>query len=275
MGFITTHAFIRTVHTLTPKHSLVSGLAWDRVTENQTESSVSANLPIRPDLMPLREVLRGLRFMLRRGGETLAETIAMETLPKPAADLAGAVMREVGGLARNVDQVASGLAKSVLSGKEPHSVTLNDLSATPDEGARFAAAMYVALGAVLRRLGAPGVFVSEAAAKNAYGSNTLRSDSATTSIFAAHLTLDLLDARVMRGATADEAARVAGSALEPVATFAVLLWLQSSRSDEDNEAALDAASDLAVAVAADVARVCSSRDIGQIAALYAKLVAHV
>ncbi len=243
--------------------------------EIQAGSFLSKHLPVSPDPMPLREVLRGLRFLLRRGGETLVDTMAMETLPKPAADFAGAVLQKVGGLARNLDQMASGFAKSVLGGTEPHAVTLDDLSFSGDEGAAFAAAMYVALRAVLRRLGAPGVFVSEAAAKNAYGKATEPPGAVALTHFAADLTIDLLDARVLRGATAEEAALVAGSALEPVAIFAVLLWLQSSRSDDDNEAALDAATDLGVAVAADVAKVCASRDLGQIAALYAKLVAHV
>ena len=39
---------------------------------------MSRHAPLRPDPMPLREALRGLRFMLRRGGETLAETITMD-----------------------------------------------------------------------------------------------------------------------------------------------------------------------------------------------------
>ena len=86
--------------------------------------------------MPLREALRGLRFLLRRGGETLADTMSVETLPKPAADLAGAVLREVGGLARNVDEVASGLAKTILGGHAPQSATLDVLSNTQDAGAQ-------------------------------------------------------------------------------------------------------------------------------------------
>jgi hypothetical protein len=223
--------------------------------------------------MPLREALRGLRFMLRRGGETLADTMSVETLPKPAADIAGAVLREVSGLARNVDEVASGLAKTILGGHAPQSATLDALSGTQDAGARFAAAVYVALRTVLRRLGAPGVFVSEAAARAAFDRHTAQQGDVVGN--APRLTVDLLDARVVRGTTAGEAAQVPGAALEPVAIFAVMLWLQSARSDDDNEAALDAAGDLAVAVAAEVAAACASRDIARIGALYERLVAHV
>ncbi len=228
---------------------------------------MSSHLPLPPDPMPLREALRGLRFMLRRGGETLAETITMEGLPKPAADLAGAVLREVDGIARNVEEIASGLARTVLGGHDAPSLTLNDMGTGTGADAQFGAAVYVALRSVLRRLGAPGVFVSEAAARRAYRMGQT-ADAAT-------LTINLLNARVVRGTTAHEAARVPGSALEPVAIFAVLLWLQSTRSEDENEAALDAATDLAVALAAEVDSALAAQDTGRITALYARYVSHV
>lgn len=228
---------------------------------------MSSHVPLRPDPMPLREALRGLRFMLRRGGETFAETITVDGLPKPAVDLAGAVLREVEGIARNVDAIASGFAKQVLGGHDPRTATLEAFGADASADARFAAAVYVALRSVLRRLDAAGVFVSEAAARRAWGRGQ-PTDAAT-------LTIRLLNERVVRGTTADEAARVAGSALEPVAIFAVMLWLQSARSEDENEAALDAATDIAVALAAEVAQACAARDAGRIAALYDRYAAHV
>jgi hypothetical protein len=228
---------------------------------------LSRHLPTRPDPMPLREALRGLRFMLRRGGETLAETVAIDSFPKPAAELADVIIREVGGFARNVDELASDLAKRALGGHASQAVALDHFGAEDTANAQFAAAVYVALRSVLRRLGAPGVFVSEAAARQAW--------DVSSKIDAASLTVNLLNARVVRGATAKDAALVPGSALEPVVIFAVLLWLQSSRSDEENEAALDAATDLAVALAPDVAKACAARDVARIEALYASYVAHV
>lgn len=217
-----------------------------------------------PDPIPLREALRGLRHMLRRGGETLADTLPVHSLPKPAADIAGAVLREVEGIARGVNGVASGLAKTVLGDSSPDHPTLNDLTG-PGADDRFAAATYAALRAVLDRLGAPGVFVSEAAAREVH---------AQADGDAARLTLALLDARVVRGATADEAARVPGSALAPVAVFAVMLWLQSDRTGED-DAALDAATDIGVTLAAKVATAADTRDEAALSALYTKYAAHV
>ena len=232
--------------------------------------------------MPLREALRGLRFLLQRGGEALVDTVVIEDLPKPAAGVVGAVLREVSGFARNVDDLAAGLAKSVLvrsvlaksvlarsvlGGDDPSSLTLQDMGTGHNPDAAFGAAVYVALRSVLRRLGAPGVFVSEAAARRAYGPQ-----GATD---AAGLTVNLLDARVVRGTTAQEAARVPGAALEPVAIFAVMLWLQSTRSEDENEDALDAATDLAVALAAEIGSTCAARDTARIADLYARYVPHV
>lgn len=242
-----------------------AGVGWDEGIK--LRSPVSSHSPLRPDFMALREALRGLRFLLRRGGESLAETIPIESLPKSAADLAGAVLHVVGGIARNVDELASGLVESVLGEAGQPSVTLDQLAAGQDSADLFGAAVYVALRSVLRRLNAPGVLVSEAAAQRAWDL-TGKPDAAT-------LTINLLDARVMRGTTAQEAARVPGSALEPVAIFAVLLWLQSTRSDAENEEALHAAADLAVALAPEVTSACADRDAFRIAALYARYAAHV
>jgi hypothetical protein len=235
------------------------------------ELEVSRQSPIRPDPMPLREALRGLRFMLRRGGQTLVETMDVDVLPKPFAAIAGSVLREMEGFARNIDEVASGFAKSVLGGNASHNVSLTGPAAGPDADAQFAAAVYVALGTVLGRLGAPGMFVSEAAARSVFAG--LRAQAAPNS--AAQLTLDLLDARVIRGFTGQDSARVTGTAIGPVAVFAVILWLQTNRTDDENEAALAAATDIAVVLAADVNTAFAARDTDAIQDLYMRYAAHV
>lgn len=221
----------------------------------------------RPDPMPLREALRGLRFLLRRGGETLVDTMAVDTLPQPAANLVGKALRDIGDLAQGAERLASGLADAVLGGHDIDPVTLGDLGNDPDAEAQFGAAVYVALRSVMRRLGAPAVFVSEAAARRAYRQSR-GADAAT-------LTICLLDARVVRGTTAQEAAVVPGSALETVSIFAVLLWLQSNRSEDENEEALKAATDLAVALAPEVDAACIARDPVRIGSLYSRYAAHV
>lgn len=227
------------------------------------------------DTMPLREALRGLRFMMRRGGETIADTLNVETLPKPASDLASAVLREVEGLARSVDGIASDVVKTVLGGQTAEAAPLQELIERPESDAEFATAFYVAVTAVLRRLGAESVFVSEAAARRVFAGMDPQAAERPTAHHAAELTLRLLEARVIRGTTAEQAARVPGAALEPVSLFAVILWLQSERTDADNESVLGAATDMAVALAGEIAPALAKRDVGQIAALYTKYVQHV
>lgn len=230
---------------------------------------------IPPDPMQLREALRGLRFFLRRGGETIVDTLNVKDLPRPASDLAGVVLREVDVLARSVDGIASDVAKSLLGGHQSQTAPLEELIGRPNSDETLAAAFYVALTSVLRRLGAPSVFVSEAAARSAIGSVAQRGPSETAEDYAARLTLALIDARVIRGTTAHEAALVPGAALEPASLFAVMLWLQSERSETENEAALDAATDMAVAIAPEISAAFADRDADRIKALYARYVPHV
>ena len=77
---------------------------------------------------------------------------------------------------------------------------------------------------------------------------------------------------VIRGALPDPARPWDTQA---VALFAVLLWLQSDRSADENEAVLEAAADIALARAAEVEATVRSRDLAGIAALYRKYVGHV
>lgn len=225
--------------------------------------------------MPLREALRGLRFLLRRGGETFVETLNVDTLPGPASDLANAVLREVGGLARAVDGLASGVAKSVLGGTDSPAAPLQDMIGGQDQDAAFAAGFYLALTSVLRRLGATTVFVSESAARSAFARIAAQPAGTTTEMRAADLTFRLLGARVMRGTTAQQAALVPGAALEAASLFAVMLWLQSARSETENEAALEAATAMAIALAPEISQAFGAGDKDRIAALYRKYVPHV
>lgn len=230
---------------------------------------------IQPDSMPLREALRGLRFLLRRGGETLADTISVEALPKPASEIASVVMTEVGGIVRSVDTVASSAAKKILGGQENPTAALDDLIHHDAAEAEFAQAIYVALSAVLRRFGTTSFFVSEMSARATFAAWRRETGEADPEQRAAELTLRLLDARVVRGVSVDKVQLAPTGALDGAAVFAVLLWLQSSRSDAENEAALDAAADIALAKADEIAKALAARRLDSLAALYRKYVDHV
>lgn len=225
-----------------------------------------------PDAAPLREALRGIRFLLRRGGATVADTLTLDSLPDPAAGFAKRMIHEVEGIARSVDEAASAMAKSMLGGQDRPSETLDKLVSHSTAAEEFGRAIYLALGAVLRRIGVTDAFISEMSARSSFGAWLRDHPDGEPEDWAAELTLRLLEARVIRGAVPRGDA---GRDIEAVSLFAVLLWLQSDRSDSENEAVLEAAADIALAKAREVAATVRSADRAAIASLYRKYVDHV
>ena len=59
-----------------------------------------------------------------------------------------------------------------------------------------------------------------------------------------------------------------GAGLDQVAIFAVMLWLQTDRPEGDDGAALEAATDMAVALSGDIARACATETPAALAALF-------
>ena len=248
---------------------------------------------LRPDPMPLREALRGLRHVMRRGGATVRDTLSVDMLPRPAADFAGSVLRDAEYLARGADRIASGLAKKVLGGTELSPATLDDLVVTGNDGALFAAGAYPALGCILERLGVDDAFISEAAARAAFAralAGTRESLPAGAPLqtqepgersanaqarLAATLTLAMIETRALRGLSGAHDTRVPAAALEPVAIFSLMLWLQSSAREEENAAALMAATDLSVVLANDITVAAAARDADRLTALYTEFASHV
>ncbi|NBE06973.1 hypothetical protein [Paragemmobacter ruber] len=226
-----------------------------------------------PDAAPLREALRGIRFLLRRGGATVADTLTLDALPDPAAGLAKRMIREVEGLARSVDEAASAAAKGVLGGHDNPAEKLDEIVGHSSAAAEFGRAIYTALDAVLRRIGVDDAFISEMSARAVFAAWRQDHPHGQPQDWAADLTLRLLAARVIRGAVPAGSGSI--GRVEPVAVFAVLLWLQSDRSESENEAVLEAAADIALARATEIAATIGSGDQGRIAALYRKYVDHV
>lgn len=226
-----------------------------------------------PDAAPLREALRGIRFLLRRGGATVADTLTLDALPDPAAGLAKRMIREVEGFARSVDQAASAAAKGVLGSHDNPSDKLDEIMGHSTAAAEFGRAIYTALDAVLRRIGVGDAFVSEMSARAVFDAWRQDHPDGEPQDWAADLTLRLLAARVVRGAVPVGNGGI--GSVEPVALFAVMLWLQSDRCESENEAVLDAAADIALARATDIAAAIGSGDQGRIAALYRRYVDHV
>ena len=234
-----------------------------------------SNPNLLPDVMPLRDALRGLRHALRRGGETLLDVMPVGSLPRPAAELARVVLREVGEIAKGVNDVASGLARFALNANDKQPEALQKLTAKQGAEDAFAQSIYAAVQSVLRRLNAPSAYVSETAARSAFLG--LRQDQRLGSDagIAADLSLALADAKVLRGVSAEDAAHVPGNSLENTSIFAVMLWLQSNRNEAEDEAALFSATDLAVALASEADAAFRAHDRKRLEALYAEFASHV
>lgn len=228
-----------------------------------------------PDPMPLRDALRGMRHAMRRGGETFLDAMPVDSLPRPVAELAGLVLREVGEIANRANQVASGFARLALGADpKPHG-SLHLLAAGHGDEDAFAKGMYAALRLVLRRLHAPSAYVSETAARSAYLALTPDQRLGSQPSIGAALSLALVEAKVMRGTSAADAAHVPVGSVEHMAIFAVMLWLQSNRSEDQDEAALESATDLAVALAPEAGVAFRARDSKRLETLFAEFASHV
>jgi hypothetical protein len=239
------------------------------------DQTVTQPLLSATDTMPLREALRGLRFLLRRGRDTVADTLSLDALPKPASSLATVVLREADDLAKSVDAIASKAIKTVLGRQGSSSASLDQIILHDGAEVEFARAIYLALGTVLRRLGAESAFVSEMSARACFDDWRQGGPTGEPSEWLADLALRLRDARVIRGTQADKQGAAPVQDVEALAIFAVLLWLQSSRSEAENEAALDSAADITRAKSTEIAAAIQANSKDAVAALFGKYVSHV
>lgn len=229
-----------------------------------------------PDPMPLREVLRGLRHSMRRSRRVLRETVTADVLPGPAARIAQPVLDGLDALAEGVDVAGSGLAKRLLGAKAHHVPRLETLLVSPDGEEVFAEATYEALRGALHRMGNDDAFVSEATARRSFAAVTQgRTKVRTIPQVAAYLAFVLLDGTVIRDVALQHGTHGHADPIAPLAVVATLLWLMTDRDRVDPDGALDAASDIAVALAEEVVRLVTARDEVGLAQLLDEYAAHV
>lgn len=225
-----------------------------------------ANAHSLPNTTAVREALRTVRHVFRRVKASIK--VPSSAWPKPAADIANAAVRQLGAIASDVDEVASGLARRALGGESPPHPTLHEIAGAGADAA-FATACYAGLKRVLERAGARDSFVSELAARQAFR-HAMESGVASDTALAGDLTIRLLDAKVVRG-PADNRTDDPGVA----AVAAVMLWLLSDRPAEEDEEALESAFDVAVGLKADIDAAVSRRDAVALGNLYADFAANI
>lgn len=219
-----------------------------------------------PKTTAVREALRSVRHLLRRVNASIR--VPAEGLPKPAADIANAAVRQLGAIANDMDEVASGFARRALGGEPPPHPTLHEIAGAGADSA-FAAACYAGLKRVLQRAGIKNAFVSELAARRAFR-DLMESGVASDAALAGELTIRLLDAKVIRNPVDNQ-----GEDPSAVALVAVMLWLLSDRPAEEDEEALKSAFDVAVGLRADINGAVSRRDTVVLGNLYADFAANI
>ncbi|MDK4737071.1 hypothetical protein [Rhizobium sp. CNPSo 3490] len=226
-----------------------------------------------PDFAPqtttrLKDVLRSLRYTLRRGRDTVKAT-APRRLPGPASEIALSALGEIEVFARNVDQIACKLAHSVVEDSAKFK-SFSEVIASSRPQYEFSIAFYATMKIVLSRLGAKRTLIHQSAALRAFGQTTGFQDVYQ---LAAQLTLHLADERSITIDQVDGLSTRAGLAV--VAVFAGMLSLLAEQDDAGREAMIFAATDMAAALREKILDLYQKGDGPALAALFERCVSHV
>lgn len=219
----------------------------------------------------LKDVLRSLRYSLRKGRDTVKET-APRRLPAPASEITLSTLREIEILAHNVDQFVCKVAHSVFSATATNSKRLRQIVVSSRPEYEFSTAFYETMKRVLSYLGATRALVNQGAGLRAYGRFA---DSQDIYQLAAQLTLHLsLDGSITIDQL-DDRSSLTRSETIVVGVFAGMLSLLAEADDSDRDAIIFAASDLAVALQDKILNLYHNKDISALAALFERCAAHV
>lgn len=227
------------------------------------------------DPVPIREALRGVRFALKRGGESLRASVPGQQDPSTAAKFARSVVDEMMDLGHFVNARASAIANSVIGSHPDLKAMLDDVVLSEDADAVFPATIYAAMKIALDRLQIKGVFVSEVAAQKAFKAEKAEGLGDSVPKFAARLAFRLHEFKLLKGQPIALNSRFNQDAILPVCIVGGLLWFQSNRHDDDQMDALHSAIDLALIKADDIGIVFKSGDQEALAVLFSKYAANV
>ncbi|WP_106795793.1 hypothetical protein [Rhizobium sp. H4] len=224
-----------------------------------------------PQATQLKDVLRSLRYTLKKGRDTVKET-APRRLPAPASGIALSALSELEVLARNVDHFVCDFAHSVLSDPATNSETMREIAASARPDHKFSAAYYQTMKLVLNRLGAKRALVSQTAGRRAFAR---LGHSQDVFELAAQLTLQLADDGSITIDQLDEQSPVTHSRIIVVAIFAAMLSLLAESDDADRDAIISAATDLAAAVQVTIQDLYQKKDISALASFLKRCASHV
>jgi len=226
---------------------------------------------IAPQATQLKDVLRALRYTLRKGRDTMREK-APRRLPTPASGIALSALDEIEVLARNVDQLACNFAHTVLGGSTSNYPDLRQIIASSNPENEFAVSYYEVMKVVLARLGAKRALVSESSGKRAFA-RLGRGQEVVE--MAARLTLQLISEGSVAIDKLDERSPVNPPTANAVAVFAGLLAMLAESEDSDREAMISAATDLAVVHQEKIWGYSQKNDVPGVTSLLQRCAPHV
>lgn len=221
-------------------------------------------------LLPMRETFRALRYRFRQNARLIRRVTKSFRTKVSFPDTAE---KRFVNLVKDADTFASNIARKLLNGSAADIlVATSSLQTSDDE--KLASVAYSALNFIVNCMGIKDAYVSEAAALKALakqGDRTARRQSET----AATLMMVLLDEKVLSYPAHSDDNAPAKSYSEAVPVFALLLWLQSERDDPYANEVFSAATNLSIALAADVVKFATARDVVQLARLFEEFSTHV
>lgn len=228
-----------------------------------------------PDFAPqtttrLKDVLRSLRYTLRRGRDAVKAT-APRRLPAPASEIALSALGEIEVFARNVDQIACKLAHSVVD-DSARIKSFSEVIASARPQYEFSIAFYETTKIVLSRLGAKRTLINQSAALRAFGRTAASQDVYR---LAAELMLHVADEGSITIDQVDDRSVMTRSGLIVVAVFAGMLSLLAEQNDAGREAMIFAATDMAAALREQILDLYQKRDGFALAVLFERSVSHV
>ena len=227
----------------------------------------------RPDRLALREALRGLRYTVHTGGRMVLDRLS-STSTGHTPDLPGRhFLCDVENTAARLEAIGSDTMRFLLCEHTPSSRSMQALYELGFEDRQFARVVYDNLRLFLQQLGIRHAIVSELAARQAHGRLPANLLDLPEHEAAALIAFSLVDAGVIReGPVGLKSLR---SKEADLAIAALLFWLLSNRSPEEDDQAHLAAADMALAVEDEIVAALRERDKAALSALFEELAPHV
>jgi len=227
----------------------------------------------KPDRLALREALRGLRYTVHTGGRMVLDHLSMASTGHTPALPGRHLLCDVENTAARFEAFGSDTIRFLLCEHTPSSRSMQALYELGFEEKQFARVVYDNLRLFLQQFGIRYAIVSELAARQAHARLPANLIDLPEHEAAALIAFSLVDAGVIReGPVGLKSLR---SKETDLAIAALLFWLLSDRSPEEDDQTRLAAADMALAVEDEIVAALKQKDKVALSALFEELAPHV